>query len=332
MTLYRYSMATLGWKGLNFFGHGGGLVVDSARSDADRKTVLEYLSIPEEDMLEFNLGAQILYRPNYFICIDRKLSAVVLAIRGTMSLRDTITDLVCEYVPWKDGMVHSGMIEAARYFQEGPVQRMIQWAREHKLSNIYLIGHSLGGGTATLTTMLLLEHLWETPDAWPRQGFDNSLCGIHCYTWGTPSVVSPNLVSRYAPFIDSFVYGDDVVPRLCFGSVADLRLLLIKAAQLVQGWHMFRPPAPDSPILAELARCRSIIQSQAQNPKMTPPGKLHHFVSLPAPSNQKFPILETLERPGERFWELELRPQMIAHHMPNRYYDAFMEVYQNLPE
>lgn len=162
-------MASLGWRGLNFFGRGGGLIIDVARPDADKRSVMEYLHLAEPDLLVFQLDTDYLYRPNFFVAIDRRLSAIILSIRGTMSMRDTLTDLVCEYVPWgtTGGLVHSGILEAAKWFDTNVVPMMLRWATEYNVSNIYLVGHSLGGASSALTTVLLMEKLSKEPSLWP---------------------------------------------------------------------------------------------------------------------------------------------------------------------
>lgn len=82
--IYKYTMATMGWRGLNFFGKGQGIIHDSLQSEADLKAVLAFLNMAKSDLLIFELGESRIFRPNFFVCIDRGLSAVILSIRGTM--------------------------------------------------------------------------------------------------------------------------------------------------------------------------------------------------------------------------------------------------------
>lgn len=335
----------MGWRGLNFFGRGGGILygsgrlhsasrlrvcVDLARPDADKKTVLEYLGIPEPDLLVFNLDEHMLYRPNFFVCIDRQLSALILSIRGTMSMRDTLTDLVCEYVPWNGGLVHSGIMTSASWFFDNICRQMLLWAAEYNVKHLYIVGHSLGGGTSALCTVLLLEHLRANPDEWPMQtqGDEKPVpVNIHCYSYGTPPIVSANLADRYDAHIDCFLNGDDVVPRLCYGTCADLRLMIIHAASLAQTWHLF---SDGSAVFAELARLRSALQASPTHPKLCQPGRLHHFLGLPAPAAQHYRLLETVS--WTRFWEMELRQRMLVHHLPSRYEEALEQAWEHAAE
>lgn len=82
--IYKYTMATMGWRGLNFFGKGQGYINDSFRSEADLKSVMNFLKLTKSDLLIFEIGENRIFRPNFFVAIDRGLSAIVLSIRGTM--------------------------------------------------------------------------------------------------------------------------------------------------------------------------------------------------------------------------------------------------------
>lgn len=244
-------------------------------------------------------------------------------------MRDTLTDMVCEYVPWKNGLVHSGMLTSSKWFLDNLVRQLLLWCTEYNLQNFFLVGHSLGGGTSALATIQVMEYLQENPKAWPTftDGVSKKKCNIHCYSYGTPCVVSPNLAPLYNGIIDCFVNGDDIVPRLSFGSCADLRLLIIHAASLVQTWHLFSTLTPTSPIFVELARCRDLIQASSIHPKLTQPGSVHHLIGLPAPGSKKYRLVETVG--GERFGELELRQRMLVHHLPSRYLESLEEAYTN---
>src|SRR5687767_14546695 len=46
---------------------------------------------------------------------------------------------------------------------------------------------------------------------------------MHCYAFAPPCVMSLDLAVRCRAFITSIVLGDDLVPRLCFGSMEDFK-------------------------------------------------------------------------------------------------------------
>ena len=68
--------------------------VDYVRKHADLKCVLEFLAIPEDKILAFELATAHVFRPSYFIAVDDLTDSIVLVIRGTMVSIHTIYHLL----------------------------------------------------------------------------------------------------------------------------------------------------------------------------------------------------------------------------------------------
>lgn len=81
---WKFSVASYGWKGLNFIGKGNGYISDAMRQHSDALSIIEYLSIPKEDLLAYEFRSAQAFRPSYFIARDRSTNSIVLCIRGTM--------------------------------------------------------------------------------------------------------------------------------------------------------------------------------------------------------------------------------------------------------
>lgn len=81
---WKFSIASYGWKGLNFIGKGNGIWSDAMREHSDAKSIIEYLSIPKVDLLAYEFRSAEAFRPSYFIARDRFTNSIVLSIRGTM--------------------------------------------------------------------------------------------------------------------------------------------------------------------------------------------------------------------------------------------------------
>lgn len=81
---WKFSIASYGWKGLNFIGKGNGIISDAMREHSDAKSIIEYLTIPKEDLLAYEFRSAEAFRPSYFIARDRFTNSIVLSIRGTM--------------------------------------------------------------------------------------------------------------------------------------------------------------------------------------------------------------------------------------------------------
>lgn len=84
---WKFSIASYGWKGLNFIGKGNGIFSDAMREHSDAKSIVEYLTIPKEDLLAYEFRSAEAFRPSYFIAKDRFTNSIVLSIRGTMVRR-----------------------------------------------------------------------------------------------------------------------------------------------------------------------------------------------------------------------------------------------------
>ena len=57
--------------------------------------------------------------PRYFIAVDERRKAVVICIRGTLSLSDILTDVCAESVPFHDiGVAHQGISAGAIRLKE----------------------------------------------------------------------------------------------------------------------------------------------------------------------------------------------------------------------
>ena len=91
------------------------------------------------------------------IFTDESTKSVVLAIRGTASGKDAIVDAVATETEFLDGYAHSGMVRSAQRILAECGQIMKKAFETYPGYRFVITGHSLGGGTAILTTMLVLS-------------------------------------------------------------------------------------------------------------------------------------------------------------------------------
>lgn len=344
--IYRYAYASNGWKALYYFGKRNEIMSDVVNSQANQEAVTEYLQLQPGDLLVCDMDQDRLFRPNFYVALDRRLGAVILAVRGTMSLRDSMTDLACEYVTWRGGLAHSGMLDCAHWFMEHIGRQLILFAEEYQVPNVIVTGHSLGGSTAALTTIMLWESLRQQEQdglGWPTLQNGEKI-KLHCYSYGTPAILSPDLASKYDHLIDNFILSNDIVPRLSYGSVLDLQMLIVWAAENGSASDLFwgkdrkksagkNAKKKDSEVVTDvwdrMEECRKRIQSQRSgvcNVKLHIPGRIHHIVRLRCPkSRRKYTLIDTCG--PDRFKEVILRRNMINDHMPSSYEQAFEDAY-----
>ncbi|KAL2348865.1 hypothetical protein Fmac_002865 [Flemingia macrophylla] len=127
-----------------------------------------------DDILHRQTCAKILV-PAFTIVRDRESKCLLVFIRGTQSLKDTLTDAMGAPVPFEhkficgrgddgevrrsiiSGHAHSGMLTAADWIEQICTPKLLKALRDYPDFKIKIVGHSLGGGTAALLTYRLRE-------------------------------------------------------------------------------------------------------------------------------------------------------------------------------
>ncbi|XXG52434.1 hypothetical protein AAC387_Pa03g0778 [Persea americana] len=182
---------------------------------------LESAGYSQEDVLLQEPKAGLL-KPAFTILCDQSSKCFLLLIRGTHSIKDTLTAATGAVVPFHHllldeggvsslilGYAHCGMVAAARWIAKLCTPCLLKAVSECPDYDIKVIGHSLGGGTAALLTYILRE----------RKEFSSSTCVAFapaaCMTW--------DLAESGKHFITTIINGADLVPTFSAASVDDLR-------------------------------------------------------------------------------------------------------------
>ncbi|GAA5854007.1 hypothetical protein JCM9279_003760 [Rhodotorula babjevae] len=193
-----------------------------------------------------------------YVAVDHSIKAIVLACRGSLGLSDVLTDLTCSYEPisvpdadpFGSYLVHSGMFCSATVLQRGTVHDVIRDAlKQFPDYGLVLCGHSLGGGVASL-----LSILWSTPSSAferyaraveeqtgrhlvhpplstpfvtsPSSGLPPGR-PISCYTYGVPCVASLDLGAYCHGLVVSTIHNYDLVPTLSLGVLRDFKAMAL---------------------------------------------------------------------------------------------------------
>ncbi|XP_044260165.1 diacylglycerol lipase-alpha isoform X2 [Tribolium madens] len=296
----------------------------------------------------------------FFVALDYDRKKVVISIRGTLSMKDILTDLNAEgetlplNPPREDWLGHKGMVQAAQYIleklqEEQLIERALQHAPERGTPEfqIVIVGHSLGAGTASILGILLRQYY----------------ASLKCYCYSPPGgLLSLPAVEYTKAFTVSVVVGKDVVPRIGLNQMETLRADLINAIKrsVDPKWKTITCSIvccgcsqPTSAVelstgesdVGEYMRSKrnargglhpsdSTIALTSHQP-LYPPGRIIHVVrhhptrGEQALSNRE-PVYQALWANNTDFDEVLISPVMIQDHMPDKVLDALNKVVTTL--
>mmetsp|Transcript_23760 Transcript_23760/g.33220 ORF Transcript_23760/g.33220 Transcript_23760/m.33220 type:complete len:498 (+) Transcript_23760:97-1590(+) len=156
----------------------------------------------------------------HMVVVDHARKAIVLAVRGTFSISEIVTDLEGYGVPFCGGEAHAGMAKMARAVWNQATEAVL--ASFEKLPNgkdydqLIVTGHSLGAGVACLITVMLYHEKLLPPNI-----------QVKCFAYAPPPVFHPLDVAQSAcDNTVAFVHNSDVVPSLSVNSIRRLFAIL----------------------------------------------------------------------------------------------------------
>ncbi|XP_030652310.1 sn1-specific diacylglycerol lipase beta isoform X3 [Nomascus leucogenys] len=183
-------------------------------------SILHTTGLQYRDFIHVSFHDKV-YELPFLVALDHRKESVVVAVRGTMSLQDVLTDLSAESevldveCEVQDRLAHKGISQAARYvyrrlINDGILSQAFSIAPEYRL---VIVGHSLGGGAAALLATMLRA-------AYPQ---------VRCYAFSPPRGLWSKALHEYSQsFIVSLVLGKDVIPRLSVTNLEDLKRRILR--------------------------------------------------------------------------------------------------------
>lgn len=149
--------------------------------------------------------AQVLVSGKYspaWKLLDAGENGTILAIRGTSSLADWLTDLLgkegLDPTPFCGGVAHHGMLESARIIYNNILSTECGPNILQEGKRITIVGHSMGAGVAALLAILIKDL--------------HPLLDVQAYCFACPPVVSFQLAREACTFVHSFIHGEDLIP------------------------------------------------------------------------------------------------------------------------
>jgi len=148
-------------------------------------------------------------RPAFRLLLGRlKVPTLVIAVRGTFSMHDVLTDILLDDVAFNGGLAHGGFMESGRGLTRKVRGAVLEFERTFPGSPVVCIGHSLGAAVAAIVAVeLRSSHVSDTATA---LGF------------AMPRFLSQRAAESAKPFITSVVNASDFVCRASEQSLLEL--------------------------------------------------------------------------------------------------------------
>ncbi|KAL5542953.1 hypothetical protein UlMin_010663 [Ulmus minor] len=212
---------------------------------------LKYVKLPPEVLRQGSVN-QVRCKAAYFVLVLHHLRSIVIAVRGTETPEDLLTDGLCRECTLSakdlDGLIksshiqadlkqkmvsyfphygHSGIVEAARNLfkqvegngeddgsdSNGLLSSLLGAGCECEGYDVRIVGHSLGGSIAALLGMRLYHK-------YPK---------LRVYAYGPLPCVGSIVAEACSKFVTSIVLNDEFSARLSVGSILRLRAAAIMA-------------------------------------------------------------------------------------------------------
>ncbi|XP_078158538.1 uncharacterized protein LOC144554152 [Carex rostrata] len=217
---------------------------------------LELAGYSKEDALLQESKAGIL-KPAFAILRDESSKSLLLLVRGTHSMKDTLTAATGAVVPFHHSLVdqggvtklvlgyaHCGMVAGARWIAKCTIPCLQIALSQNPDYKIKIVGHSLGGGTAALLTYILREH---------KEFFSTT-----CVAFAPAACMTWDLAESGKQFITAIVNGADIVPTFSTASIDDLRCEVTASSWI----NDLRDQVQQTPLLNVVYRSASALGSR----------------------------------------------------------------------
>jgi len=129
-----------------------------------------------------------------------------------MDAHDCLSDVICTYEKLEIGQCHKGMYQCAKNKLEAVEKPLLAALEKYPGYGVAVTGHSLGAGTAGIMIYLLKKK-------YPELDIIGRL-------YGCPPIFDVENARAFSPYVTCFVNRDDIIPRLTYGSLYDLKAMI----------------------------------------------------------------------------------------------------------
>lgn len=251
----------------------------------------------------------------HYVAVDDAEKSVILALKGTLTVEGATKDLRSSYSRAKiwdqEFDVHSGMWKSALELIAFP--SLLAQIKQELTANpdykLVILGHSLGGGVATLVAALLADPPTETT------GFlTNSITvpgkPIVCYGFEPAASIDEDFAKLVSTLMYTIVNKNDIVPSLSHGAILDFKVAALK----LKNDQAYLASIIDGLISNKLDADKQLnyLRTLAKNKKLVPGGRVW---VMNVNNSGKLEIGEVLNV-NQRFGEARFILGMIINHTP----------------
>mmetsp|Transcript_45481 Transcript_45481/g.90056 ORF Transcript_45481/g.90056 Transcript_45481/m.90056 type:complete len:603 (-) Transcript_45481:179-1987(-) len=165
------------------------------------------------DILYVQLQARP-FKPAWWLCRDPQSDTIVIAVRGTFTAADVLSDAFARQVQYQGHIVHEGVLASAKWLHRIVRHKLERLQDQDRSKKVVVTGHSLGGAVAALVAWMLREKCED-------QG--RSCFEALCFVYGAPLIVDWGLALKMQRFVVGIVNHMDMIPRTGLKSLEDLR-------------------------------------------------------------------------------------------------------------
>ena len=182
----------------------------------NKAIVYEHTGIKLEDLIcsDWSKGVtnkKFNYLPGYYLCFDHETKSLILGIRGSNNLNDFLTDLVGNYEKYDGGVVHRGIFYMTNCLYNKLLPLILEHLDKFPEYTFVLSGHSLGAGVASLFALRFYKE---------NSSYQHR---VRAFCYACPATMDSYLSLSCKNYISSYVMGDDVVSRISYGSLCQLK-------------------------------------------------------------------------------------------------------------
>mmetsp|Transcript_116992 Transcript_116992/g.251526 ORF Transcript_116992/g.251526 Transcript_116992/m.251526 type:complete len:472 (-) Transcript_116992:123-1538(-) len=185
--------------------------MDDVDDASNRMAFLDMLALSDADIVCAQWKTNGPFCPVHVVARDHTMKWIVVAVRGTLSTKDILTDMAVNHIDFLEGTAHEGFVTAMKRLVSVLKDILQEELRAHPGYRLVLCGHSMGGAIAALGAAHLRK---EAPWA----------ADCVAYGIGTPAVLSRNIGERLARerAVFTCVNGRDWSPRSSTSNVVEL--------------------------------------------------------------------------------------------------------------